>query len=69
MQNYRFILHNGCGVEELGAMALPSGHEALAFARQIVADLVQEAAGPYADWAIEVRIDERKVGRIPFPPP
>jgi hypothetical protein len=65
-RNYSFVLHNMSGDDHLGIMRLGGDHEALAFARGIIRDIVCGDFSSYRGWSIQILSDRRDVARIPF---
>jgi Domain of unknown function (DUF6894) len=67
MLSYHFAMRkNGTGqVEGLGFMVLADDSEALAFAEQVIRDLMNEDRN-YASWTMDITDGERPVGSVPI---
>jgi hypothetical protein len=66
MLNYHFTEHNGVAIGKLGDMELSDDHEAFAFGKQVIRELMHTDGARYAGWSMEVTEGERVVGSIPF---
>jgi len=70
MLSYSFVVRNNDAteIENLGGMTLANDGEALAFAKQVIRDLLQDGAEQYAGRTVDVAEAKRAVGSVPFNP-
>jgi hypothetical protein len=67
MITYHFAVHSKrAGIEDLGFMTLANDSEAITFGEQIIRDLTQRDAMPFADWTMGIIEGKRAVCSIPF---
>jgi hypothetical protein len=68
-RRYIFAVHdNDNRADSLGGIDLVDDREAFDFGRLVIRDLTHSDATQYAGWALDITMEKRIVGSLPFQP-
>ena len=66
---YIYAVHDNDNLaDSLGGMDLVDDREALDFGKLVIRDLMPSDATQYAGWALDITMENRIVGSLPFQP-